>query len=244
MPTANLTPRDFDGRAVVLTGVGRPGQVGEMVARAFADRGAVLVLVDVDAAETEQRAADLRARNAVATALRCDLTDAAQVDSLAGSIARAHPGGIDAVVHLAGGFAMSGPVDASDVSVWQRQFAINLTTAFLATRALLPLVRRKRGALVYFASAAALPGAVTAQMSAYVAAKSGVLALMRAVAQEERESGVRANAVAPTAIRTSANLAAMGSGIPYVEREEIADAVLFLCSDAARRITGQVVQLG
>lgn len=228
----------------MLTGVGRPGQVGEMVARTFADRGASLVLVDVDAGETEQRAVDLRARGATASAHRCDLTDAAQVDALAGAIAAAHPGGIDAVVHLAGGFAMSGPVAASDVSVWQRQFAINLTTAFLATRALLPLLRPRRGALVYFASAAALPGAATAQMSAYVAAKSGVLALMRAVAQEERESGVRANAVAPTAIRTAANLASMGDGIAYVEREEIADAVLFLCSDAARRITGQVVQLG
>jgi NAD(P)-dependent dehydrogenase (short-subunit alcohol dehydrogenase family) len=68
---------------------------------------------------------------------------------------------------------------------------------------------------------------------------------MRAVAQEERESGVRSNALAPTAIRTATNVESMGQNARYVEREEVADAVYFLCfSDAARSITGQVVQLG
>lgn len=78
-------------------------------------------------------------------------------------------------------------------------------------------------------------------MSAYVAAKSGVISLMRTVAQEEAEHGVRANALAPVAIRTSANIASMGSDARYVEREEVATVVRFLCSPAAARITGQVV---
>lgn len=240
-----MTPRAFENRTVLLTGVGREGQVGEMLARRFAEAGASLLLVDVDVTETQRRVDALQSTGVRAVALGCDLTDPAKVDALAERVTKEHGGVVDALVHLAGGFAMSGKVDASDVTVWHRQFAINLTTAYLTTRAFLPMLRRSKagGAMVYFASAAALPGAGAAEMSAYVAAKSGVLALMRAVAQEEKDTGVRANAVAPTSIRTSANLASMGATARYVEREEVADAVLFLCSDAARRITGQVLQL-
>ncbi|MDQ3520441.1 MAG: SDR family oxidoreductase, partial [Gemmatimonadota bacterium] len=141
------------------------------------------------------------------------------------------------------GFAMTGPVADSDPNAWRKQFDINLTTAYVATRAFLPLLRAARGAIVFFASAAVLPGGKFANMAAYAAAKSGVLALMRAVADEERENGVRANAIAPTAVRTSANLDSMGSSVRYVEREQVADTVVYLCSDEASAVTGQVLQL-
>jgi NAD(P)-dependent dehydrogenase (short-subunit alcohol dehydrogenase family) len=80
-------------------------------------------------------------------------------------------------------------------------------------------------------------------MSAYVAAKSGIVVLTRAVAEEEREAGVRANAIAPTAIRTAANLGAMSPKTRYVEREEVARTALFLCSDDASAVTGQILRL-
>jgi NAD(P)-dependent dehydrogenase (short-subunit alcohol dehydrogenase family) len=67
---------------------------------------------------------------------------------------------------------------------------------------------------------------------------------MRAVADEERANGVRANAVAPTAIRTEANLSTMGDTTRYVEREDVAAAVSWLCSDASRAVSGQVIRLG
>ena len=81
-------------------------------------------------------------------------------------------------------------------------------------------------------------------MAAYAASKSAVLAVMRAVAAEERTAGVRANAIAPGTIRTAKNVAAMGAGAAYVEREQVAAAVTFLCSEAARAITGQVLAVG
>ena len=233
----------FDKRTIVLTGVGREGQLGEVVARAFAREGAALVLIDRDDHEVSTRASVLRREGFSAVGEACDLTDAAQVQALAGDVAKRHGGRVDALVNMAGGFAMSGPLDESDPAAWRRQFDINLTTAYLATRAFLPLLRPARGALVYFASAAALPGGSAARMSAYVAAKTGVLTLMRAVAEEEGEAGVRANAVAPTAIRTAANLASMGGTVRYVEREQVAATVLFLCSDAASAITGQTLRL-
>jgi len=66
---------------------------------------------------------------------------------------------------------------------------------------------------------------------------------MRAVAEEERNAGVRANALAPNTIRTATNVAEIGENARYVEREEVAEAVLFLCSDRARSVTGQVLEL-
>lgn len=233
----------FDGRVVVLTGVGREGQLGEVVARAFAEEGAALALVDRDAHQVDLRAATLRSAGFKADGHQCNLTDPAQVDALVLDITARHGGGVDVLVNMAGGFAMSGPVAESDVALWQRQFDINATTAYLATRAFLSMLRTKRGAVVNFASAAALVDGNAANMSAYVAAKSAVIALTRAVAEEERANGVRANAVAPTAIRTADNLASMGSKIRYVEREEVADAVLFLCAETSRAVTGQILRL-
>jgi NAD(P)-dependent dehydrogenase (short-subunit alcohol dehydrogenase family) len=130
------------------------------------------------------------------------------------------------------------------LDVWQRQLALNLTTGVLTTRAFLPLVRAARGSFVFFGSAAALPGASVANMAAYATAKSGVLTLMRAIAEEERANGVRANAVAPTSIRTAANVRDMGSDARYVEREEVARVVLWLCSEESRPVTGQIIALG
>src|SRR5688500_20136964 len=67
---------------------------------------------------------------------------------------------IDALVNAAGGFAMSGPLAGSDVAVWHKMIAINLTTAFIATRAFLPLLRAAKGSVTYLASEAALPGEI------------------------------------------------------------------------------------
>jgi NAD(P)-dependent dehydrogenase (short-subunit alcohol dehydrogenase family) len=233
----------FDGRTIVLTGVGREGQVGEVVARAFAEEGATLTLVDRDADEARRRAVGLQAAGHAAYPEQCDLSDPDEVASLAGRVAARHAGRVDALINIAGGFAMSGPVAESDVTVWRRQLDINLTTAYLATRAFLPMLRLTRGAIVFFAAAAALPGEKVAGMTAYVAAKSGVVVLARAIAEEERETGVRANAIAPTVIRTAANLDAMSAKTRYVEREDVARVALFLCSDDASAVTGQILRL-
>jgi NAD(P)-dependent dehydrogenase (short-subunit alcohol dehydrogenase family) len=233
----------FDGDRVVITGVGRAGQVGEAVAAHFASLGAHLILLDRDAEGVRERAATLRADGAEAQAFACDLTSADALAAVVRDVAAA-PGGVKALVCLAGGFAAGGPVADSPPDLWQRMVAINLTTAQLTTHAFLPLVREAGGAIVYFASAAALPGGRTAGMGAYAAAKAAVVTLMLTVAEEERPHGVRANALAPTAIRTGTNVAAMGSDASYVEREVVADWVAKLCALSARNITGQVVKLG
>lgn len=227
----------------LITGVGSKGQVGETVAAALANRGDTVLLVSRVEAEVRARAAELVAAGGTAHGYGCDLSDVRAVDRLATRVRSEHGDRLDALVNLAGGFGMSGPLAESDPAAFDRQLQINLTTAYLATRAFLPFVRAARGAVVFFASEATLEGARTSGMAAYVAAKSAVVALMRSVADEGREHGIRANALAPAAIRTATNEASMGADARYIEREEVASAVAFLCSPAASAITGQVIRL-
>jgi NAD(P)-dependent dehydrogenase (short-subunit alcohol dehydrogenase family) len=233
----------FDGRTVVVTGAGRAGQVGEAVAREFGKRGAFVVIIDRDAARAGELAAALQRDGLAVNGFGCDLADANATTALAKTIAATSGGQVHALANVAGGFAMSGPVADSDPAVLLQQHTINVASAYGATRAFLPFLRPARGAIVFMAAAAVLPGAKVSGMSAYVAAKAGVVALMRAVAQEEKPNGVRANALAPTAIRTAANLGSMGDKFPYVEREAVATVIAFLCSDAAVNVTGQVIEL-
>ena len=232
---------EFDGRNVLLTGMGRAGQVGESVAQAFARRGARLLLVAHRIEQARERADALVANGHHAVPFAADLTDVSAVASLADDVRGRTDGRLHALVHIAGGFSMSGPVAESDPAEWTRLFAMNGTTAYLVARAFVPLLRATHGSLTCFASEAVLPGATARNRAAYVAAKSAVVALVHAVAEEERASGVRANAVAPSTIRTADNVAAMGAKSSMVSREAVADVVCWLASDAACAVSGQVV---
>ena len=234
---------EFAGKSVVLTGVGREGQVGEAVATAFAELGARVFLVDRDEASARARGDALIQAGRRAASLGADLSDEIAVAALAERVRDATGGRLNALVHLAGGFVSSGPVAESDPTLWTKQFTLNATTAYLTARAFMPLLRAAKGAVVFFASEAVLPGGKVAGVSAYAASKSAVVALMHSIAQEEVSRGVRSNAVAPTSIRTTDNLAAMGPDASYVSREEVARVVLWLCSDAARAVTGQLIHV-
>jgi NAD(P)-dependent dehydrogenase (short-subunit alcohol dehydrogenase family) len=214
-----------------------------VVARAFGERGATVLVVDRLAEAAETRVRSLGERGYRAHAYGCDLSSPEQVAILASRVRSEYGGRLDALVNMAGGFASSGTVADGAIDVWHRMFAINLTTTYVATRAFLPLLRSARGAIVSFASEAVLPGSRVAGMAAYAAAKTGVAVLMQAVAQEERANGVRANALAPGSIRTAANVKSMGEDARYVEREDVAAVVVWLCSEEARAVTGQVVRL-
>lgn len=232
----------FDGQVAVITGVGRPGQAGEAVAAHFASLGAHLVLLDRDAEGVEAQAAALRAAGARANAHPCNLAEPGAVATVANEVAQVYRG-VQALVCLAGGFGATGGVGESAPELWEKMFTINLSTAVYTTQAFLPLLRPVHGAIVYFASASVLPGGKTGGMSAYAASKAAVVSLMQSVAQEERTSGVRANALAPTAIRTASNTAAMSATTTYVERETVAEWTAMLCSQTARNINGQVIRL-
>lgn len=228
-------------RCVVVTGVSRPGQLGDAVARSFANDGDRVVLVARRVEDAEACAGTMAGANRP-LAFGCDLADADAVRGLAERVAGA-TGGIDAVVHAAGGFASSGPVATSDPAVWNAQIAMNLHTAYAVARGFLPALRERHGSITFVASQAALPGARIAGVSAYAVAKGGVLALMRAIAQEERAHQVRANAVAPGTLGTAANREALPQATPTVSLEAVVHAVRFLASAEARDVSGQVIEL-
>ena len=190
--------------------------------------------------EASARAAELGAN---VRGFSCDLSDPASVVTLGESVRREVGDRLDALVNLAGGFGVSGPLASSDPAQLRRQLDINYTTAYLTTRTFLPLVAAARGSIVFFASESVLEGARTSGIAGYAAAKAAVVALMRSVADEGRDAGVRANALAPGSIRTASNEAAMGASARYVEREDVAAAVAYLCSPAARAISGQLIRL-
>ena len=235
---------------VLITGVGAKGQVGEAVAAAFLKRGDTVVVVSRTPEEANERPKDLSQHGPV-FGYACDLSKPGDVAALAATVREKHGDRLDALVNLAGGFGSTGPLAKSDPATVTRMMDINFTTAFLTTRAFLPMVQAAKGSIVYFASEAVLEGSRTKGVAGYVAAKSAVVALMRSVAalmrsvaDEGRASEVRANALAPSAIRTASNEASMPAKTTYVEREEVAAAVVFLCSPEASGTTGQVIRLG
>ena len=237
-----MSALSFDGKAIVVTGVGRRGQAGEAVARHFVELGGAVHCIDRDAGVNDVVAS--LPRGAVAPrAHQVDLTDADATARLAEQIAATHDGRVAAVAAIAGGFAHSGPIAESDPALLARQIAINLTSAYSTARAFVPSVRAAHGAFVFAASAAVLPGGSVAGISAYAAAKGALIQFMRALAQEEGEFGARANAIAPTALRTAANLSGMGRDVRYVELEEFAHAIATLCAPGLSRVTGQVIEL-
>src|SRR5206468_10836328 len=103
---------------VLLTGAGREGQVGEAVARALADRGATLLLVDRSIDQARDRANALTQTGLSAFSFACDLADPRAVEELASRVRRDHGESLSALVHVAGGFALSGPLPESDPDVW------------------------------------------------------------------------------------------------------------------------------
>lgn len=226
----------------LITGVGAKGQVGDAVAEAFLRRGDTVIIVSRSPDEAAERTTELSAFGSI-HGYPCDLAKPNEVARLAEQVRAEHGDKLDSLVNLAGGFGSSGPLAASDPSAMSRLFDINVKTAYLTTRAFLPMVQAARGSIVFFASEAVLEGERTSGVSGYVVAKSAVVGLMRSVADEGRAHGVRANALAPGAIRTASNEAAMPSRTQYVEREEVAATVLYLCSSSASGVTSQVIRL-
>ncbi len=236
-------PADFQGKVALVTGVGRVGQIGHAVARGLGRGGAKLLLADVNAVGLADRIKEFAAEGIAAKAFAGDLT---QPEAGRGAVAAAQAqfGGIDIVVNVAGGFFSYGPFTEVTPEVLDRELSVNFKTAFFVCQAAVPaLLERPKGraSIVNFASISAVRSMM--HMTAYSAAKSAVAGLTRALAREYRDAGLRVNAVAPATVRTADNVASMqpDAKTPLVEIDEVVQTVLFLASDAASAITGQIV---
>ncbi len=234
-------PADFQGKVALITGVGRVGQIGHAVARGLGRGGAKLLLADVNAVGLADRVKEFAAEGIAAKASAGDLTQP-EAGRQAVAAAQAQFGGLDIVVNVAGGFFSFGPFTEVKPETLDKELAVNFKTAFFTCQAAVPaLLTRGGGSIVNFASIAAVRSVM--HMAAYGASKSAVAGLTRALAREYRDAGLRVNAVAPTTVRTADNVAQMHPDpkTPLVEIDEVVQTVLFLASDAASAITGQIV---
>lgn len=168
-----------------------------------------------------------------------DLTDEAAMGAAAERIRSEH-GRIHGLVNVAGGFAWETVGDGS-VATWDRMFEMNVKTALVASKVLLPLMLEQGGGIVNVGAAAAAKAG--AGMGAYAASKAGVTRLTEAMAEELKEAGVRVNAVLPSIIDTGANRRDMPDADfgKWVTPEQLAAVIAFLLSEEAGAVTGALV---
>jgi NAD(P)-dependent dehydrogenase (short-subunit alcohol dehydrogenase family) len=235
---------------VIVTGAG--SGIGRAAALRFAREGAKVLVADLNAEAANAVVEEIRSAGGAAVAVTGDLADQAVVDQVVKTAVDAF-GGIDVLVNNAGIMdRMSAAADVSDAE-WERILRVNLTAPFLLTRAALPhMLARGKGAIVNTASEAGLRG--SAAGTAYTVSKHGIVGLTRSIAVMYRNSGIRANAIAPggtaTNIAVSADPAAygpraIGAYMQNVGRvadaDEQAAAIVFLASDGASNINGVVL---
>lgn len=242
----------FEGRRVLVTGAARG--IGGGIAAAFAERGGHVVATDVLEAELASLAARVvPAGDGSLETRRLDATDAAAIAALV-----AETGAPDILVHVAGGVRGQSPkpFEAVTEEEWDAIQDANLKSAFLTTRAVVPGMKAAgRGRIVVISSRAGL-GVSRTGIQSYGTAKAAQLGLVRQLGHELGRFGITVNSVAPGFLRTSPDYErqwdsygaegqrAMVEGIAMRrlgEPEDIAHAVLFLASDYASWITGQVL---
>lgn len=229
----------LENKIALVTGVSGEGQVGFAVAKAMAAEGASLGISARNRSNVEARAEELRADGARVLALPADLTREDEVSGIINCMIQDY-GRIDILVNLAGGLGVYKPAEEHSIEDWQQEMSKNLLSAFLCSRAVLPRMREAgSGSIINFARA----GSPQANMVAYNCAKAGIVALTHTFALEGRDAHIRVNAVAPGLVDTESNVAAMKPKDleRWTTRTDIAQATVFLASDAAAGITGQTL---
>jgi NAD(P)-dependent dehydrogenase (short-subunit alcohol dehydrogenase family) len=239
----------------VVTGGGRG--IGAAIATMLAAAGAKVSLLGRNQARLQDAAASL----ATARAIRCDVTEEAAVGA-AFAEARQTFGPVAILVNNAGA-AESAPLARTSLELFRRMLDVNLTGTFLCSRAALPdMLEAGFGRIVNVASVAGLKGA--AYVSAYCAAKHGVIGLTRALALETAHKGITVNAVCPSYTDTAMARGAIATIVEKTGRsaaeaeaelvkknpqgrlihpQEVAAAVLWLCAPGTEAITGQAIAI-
>jgi len=242
----------LEGRVAIITGGGHG--IGKAYARRLAEEGARVVIAEIDAAAAERVAAELAGARHEVLALRTDVSDAGSAGEMARRTVERF-GRIDILVNNAAIFAtvpMSrAPFDDLDPEEWDRMMAVNLRGPWLASRAVIPQMRKQRyGKIINISSGTALKGA--AGRIHYVTSKAGILGFTRTLAMEVGKDNICVNCVAPGSTLSEENpdealvkyrqAAASGRALQRMQTpEDLVGAVAFFASPDSDFITGQTL---
>jgi 2-keto-3-deoxy-L-fuconate dehydrogenase len=240
----------LDGKTAVVTGAARG--IGRAIARTFASHGAKVAILDLDQAGAENTAREIGGEKAGATPYRCDVGDAASVDSVFAKILAQGP--VDILVNNAG-IAFIGDLEKTGEQDLDALYRVNVKSVYLCTRACLgPMKKNGGGVILNMASIAATSG--LAERFAYSMSKGAVRAMTFSVARDYIGDKIRCNCVSPARVHTPFVDNFVKKQYPGREAEmmkrlamaqpigrmgdphEVAMLVLFLCSDQASFITG------
>jgi NAD(P)-dependent dehydrogenase (short-subunit alcohol dehydrogenase family) len=239
------------GKVAFVTGGG--SGLGRATALALARQGALVTVADIDAEGGAETCRQLAAAGSPAHFIKADVSLSADVAAMVQQVASRH-GRLDCAVNNAGiGGGMMAPTANYDEETWNRVIAINLTGVWLCMKhEIRHMLRQGGGAIVNMASVAGLVGSRVG--CAYSASKHGVIGLTRSAALEYAQARIRVNAVCPSWIETplteraTANLPDLKAQIVARQPtgalgtpENVADAVVWLCSDAASFVTGHAL---
>ncbi|HWB88801.1 MAG TPA: SDR family NAD(P)-dependent oxidoreductase [Acidimicrobiia bacterium] len=234
-------------RVSVVTGAA--DGIGRAVAEALAAVGDTVCLLDVD----EEGGLEVSRGLEDAELIRCDVTSESDVAAAADRIGRAH-GRVDVLVNNAGGFPTALRLEEVSLADWRATVELNLTSVFLVSQALLPLLRRSSSPRIINIGSLAGQTAGWTTSPPYAASKAGVHALTRVMASELAREGFTVNALAPTAVLTDRvrrlrgeeEMRATAEAIPlarYQTPDEVAAWVVFLASPEAGYMTGQTLSV-
>jgi len=239
----------FKDQVAIITGAARG--IGRSITMALVEEGTKVVPVDVDREALQNLRAEVEKRGGQALPVACDISKSSDVERMVEDVLKAF-GRIDLLVNNAG-IIRRGTIETVTEEDWDRVIAINLKGTFNCCKAVVgPMKRQGSGKIVNVSSIAGKLGDINSAPG-YGSSKAGADALMKALARQLAPSGIRVNAVAPHAIETE--MSAQWSderrreiiaGIPLGRLgrpEDVADAVLFLASDAASFITGEILDV-